>query len=409
MPSPGWEPVWAWGLGLGLIVLMAVALQGPRRALGQVLDVRAHVALLGGSLGRVRGAGRFVAVLMGSAVLAWSGYQLGRYASEMRADDLRVFRLGRSAGESAIEQGWLAALVPLRDLGSLGDNLPLLLLAAIVLFGWADRWVKDEPIDLTGALADRGWPRGTMVCWAVAWLSLVYRVGSVLGGDAGLPLGGCVGVEALVVPLLIAGSDGILLAWSLVELRAARTGGDARPLDARSAVRAWPGAILACVAMLPGRYLAYALWLALPYAPSGVAQAVIAPVLRGWGLVWAQGVGLVALGLAGAAAWGGGSMRGTLRAWVRLMRAEGGHLAGAVALGSATVGVAVGLVYAVVLSLPRQGWVLLAADGYAHYLSLGAGLILLSALVELGARSLPRATLAETEDSEPVTTAEIAG
>ena len=40
----------------------------------------------------------------------------------------------RSLGELAIEQGILAGLTPLRDVAGLGDNLPLLVCAVIVLF-----------------------------------------------------------------------------------------------------------------------------------------------------------------------------------------------------------------------------------------------------------------------------------
>ena len=51
------------------------------------------------------------------------------------------------------------------------------------------------------------------------------------------------------------------------------------------------------------------------------------------------------------------------------------------------------LAYLLVLSLPASPWVLAAADGYAHYATLPVGLLLLAALVELGERALPAATL----------------
>ena len=56
------------------------------------------------------------------------------------------------------------------------------------------------------------------------------------------------------------------------------------------------------------------------------------------------------------------------------------------------------LAYSVVLLLPPAGWVLPAADSYAHYATLPVGLWTLAALVELAQRSLPVARLAATSD-----------
>jgi hypothetical protein len=61
---------------------------------------------------------------------------------------------------------------------------------------------------------------------------------------------------------------------------------------------------------------------------------------------------------------------------------------------SVTAGLAAAPAYLVVLSLPGSSWVLSAADGYAHYATLPVGLLTVAALVELGERALPNATLA---------------
>ena len=53
-----------------------------------------------------------------------------------------------------------------------------------------------------------------------------------------------------------------------------------------------------------------------------------------------------------------------------------------------------GLAYSLVLLLPPAGWVLPAADSYAHYATLPIGLWTLAALIELAQRSLPVAGLA---------------
>ncbi|MBV8608950.1 MAG: hypothetical protein JO034_16015, partial [Singulisphaera sp.] len=55
------------------------------------------------------------------------------------------------------------------------------------------------------------------------------------------------------------------------------------------------------------------------------------------------------------------------------------------------------------LAMPPQTWVLSAADGYAHYATLPIGLLALAALVELGERSLPTATLLGKADADEAT------
>jgi hypothetical protein len=48
-----------------------------------------------------------------------------------------------------------------------------------------------------------------------------------------------------------------------------------------------------------------------------------------------------------------------------------------------------GSVYAILLLLPSQNWVLGAADAYAHYVTLPVGLWVLAAVVTLAERTLP--------------------
>ena len=113
-----------------------------------------------------------------------------------------------------------------------------------------------------------------------------------------------------------------------------------------------------------------------------------------WGLADVQGAALVTLGLAGAVAWSRGSPASAIQGYLRLLAAEGGHLVALVALAGLAAGGGAALAYLMVLSLPASPWVLAAADGYAHYATLPVGLLLLAALVELGERTLPTATLA---------------
>ena len=71
------------------------------------------------------------------------------------------------------------------------------------------------------------------------------------------------------------------------------------------------------------------------------------------------------------------------------------------AIAGCAAGLVAGLAYFAVLSLPTASWLLNAADSYAHYATLPIGLWTLSALVELGERSLPEATLAGSVTSPP--------
>jgi hypothetical protein len=112
-----------------------------------------------------------------------------------------------------------------------------------------------------------------------------------------------------------------------------------------------------------------------------------------------QAGALALAGIAGAVAWSRGSLGEAIRGYGRLLRAEGGRLVGVFGIAGLAAGVLAGLTYVAVLSLPTATWLLNAADSYAHYATLPVGLWTLAALVELGERSLPEATLAASEAS----------
>ncbi|MEO6807762.1 MAG: hypothetical protein ABI353_01435 [Isosphaeraceae bacterium] len=383
--------LWAWLLGLAAALVVAIGFQGPKRALGQVLDLPGHVRLAALALKRLGRAGRLVAILLGATVVAWTVSQSLRYNSESRKDDIAALLRSKGLQELAFEQGMLAALTPLRDLAGLGDNLVLLVVGATLAFKLsADRWGGDGPFvkGLPGAV-----PGLTTLVWGGAWLYVLYRLASLLPGpdlnEQGLPLGGCLFVEALIVPGLMVIADGLLLAWVLIELRAADPGAiDADRVDVLGVLVMTPGAMLACLACLPARYLATGAWLAL-YDVQSLAATGLRVFVNGWGLVVAQAAALPVVGLAGAVAWSRGSVHAGLIGYVRLLRAEGGRLVVAIALAGLVCGGFSALSYLLVLTMPAQPWVLSAADSYAHYATLPIGLVFLSALVELGGRTRP--------------------
>src|SRR5262249_4697022 len=154
------------------------------------------------------------------------------------------------------------------------------------------------------------------------------------------------------------------------------TGNDA--LEPLAVVGVLPGAILACLLMMPARYLATAILLGSSYMPASIAATALGSLFRwqlSWGLADVQGAALPALGLAGALAWSRGTILSALRGYFRLLAAEGGHLVVLLALAGLAAGSGAALAYLLVLSLPASTWVLAAADAYAHYATLPVGLL----------------------------------
>ncbi|MBX6316380.1 MAG: hypothetical protein IRY99_26230, partial [Isosphaeraceae bacterium] len=323
-PVPNRAGLWTWLAGLGALLLLAMIAQGPARALRQLFDLVGHARLASAALGRLRRAGRLVAVLLGVTVLAWTGSQFASYNKEERRDDLLALLKTKSLRELSMEQGVLAGLTPLRDLCGLGDNLLLLVGATVLVFRLsAGRWGGDlRPFSTEAPV-----PTSATLCWGSAWLYAMYRFAAMVIDPDGLPLGGCFVIEAGIIPLFMALADGLLLAWVLAELRAAGPEGfGCESIDVAGAVVRVPAATLACVAALPARYVATGVWLLLYDVPSLANLAWLRGCVRGWGLVKLQGVALVTAGLAGAAAWGRGTIGEAIRGYGRLLRAEGGRL-----------------------------------------------------------------------------------
>jgi hypothetical protein len=347
-------------------------------------------------------AGRLLATVCGITVLVWTANQTVSFHSRQGDEDLRVLLNSKSLKEVAVEQGILAALTPLRDLCSLADMLPLLILAAALVFRLsAERWGGMPMPSATADPAASGW---ITLYWGSAWLYALYRFAAMIDpGD--LPLGSCLFLEAGVVPLLMLFSDGLLLAWVVVELRNTALGANsADPLDPLEVLALVPAATMGCLVAMPARYLATGALLAFLHVPAFAKGVPLFAYRRlAWGLVAVQGAALLTSGFTGAVAWGRGRIGTTLRLYFRMLRAEGGHLAGVLALSGLAAGALAGIGYGLLLSLPQQTWVLNAADSYSHYATLAVGLVTLSALIELAERSLPMARTATARANEPAT------
>jgi hypothetical protein len=380
-----------WLLGVAGLLGLSIILQGPRRALGQFVDIPGHLRLLTAALRRFRRAWRPLAILFGTTVLAWTANQFATFKETSRLDDLVLLKRAKTVGELAFEHGTLAALVPLRDVLDLGDSLLLLAAATAIVFKLsADRWGSSlEELDSSEASPLPAW---TTLCWGCTWLYAMYRFAAMIMAQStgGLPLSLCVYLEAIVVPFLMLVSDGVLLAWLLVELRNVGLG-ESESVDWRGAIALVPAAATACLLGMPARYIATADYLLLNSLRAQAPPSWLLVFIHGWGLVELQAAALVTAGVAGAAAWSSGSMGAACRGYFGLLRAHGGRVAATVAATSIASGVAAGVAYGLVLAMPAQPWVLAAADSYAHYASLPIGLAALAALVELGGQALPQA------------------
>jgi hypothetical protein len=397
--APSLYGLWSFLAALAALLILVVFCQGPAGALKQIFDLPGHVSLIRRSTQRVWQAGRLIAAAIGFTVLAWTAGQALVFARDSGKADLQLLVKTRGLGEIAIEHGIFAGLTPLRDLAGLGDNLLLTMIAATLVFR-----ISFEPTSTRfglspGDASAHGSPSGwTTLIWGSASLYAIYRVVGKTVGSIDLPLGGCLVVEIVLVPLLMVVSDGILLAWVLSELRNA--GFDARGedrLDARQAIALMPGAAVACALALPARYVAAAVWLTSLHLPTSVHATEIGRYIRwqlGWGLTDLQAAAIVFVGLAGAVAWSQGTLRAAFKGYFRLLSAEGGHLIVALAMAGVAASLLTAAAYAVVLLLPVQTWVLGAADSYAHFASLPVGLWLLAAFVDLAERSLPSASIA---------------
>src|SRR5204862_7608765 len=98
-------------------------------------------------------------------------------------------------------------LTPSRDAASLGASLPLLAAATLVVFRIsADAWGGNPPPPGKRRRRPSGWAG---IAWCCGGLLILYRLISVGSGNADLPLGGCLMVEAVVVPGLMAVCDGL--------------------------------------------------------------------------------------------------------------------------------------------------------------------------------------------------------
>ena len=142
-PVPSLHGLWAIAVGFGLLFVMGLFSQGLLVLLTQLFDLPGHVRVVQKATRRVCAPGRMISITIGFTVLSWTtGQSLVFIRDSGQRIDLSLLTKSRRPAELALEQGILAGMTPLRDVAGLGDNLPLLIFAAIVLFR--------ASLDLTG-------------------------------------------------------------------------------------------------------------------------------------------------------------------------------------------------------------------------------------------------------------------
>src|SRR5262245_49100807 len=100
---PSFHGLWAFAAALGVLLLVALVVQGPLTALKQLFDIPGHVQLLRQAIRRVWRSGRLVAIAIGLTVLSWTGSQALVYSQESGRTDLLLLTKSRGLGELARE------------------------------------------------------------------------------------------------------------------------------------------------------------------------------------------------------------------------------------------------------------------------------------------------------------------
>ena len=92
-------------------------------------------------MARLKRSGRLLAVVIGMTVLTWTIGQTFTFSDPQGRDDLAALTRGRWLPGLALEQGALAGATPLRDILALGNMIPMLIAAAMLVFQFSsDRW-----------------------------------------------------------------------------------------------------------------------------------------------------------------------------------------------------------------------------------------------------------------------------
>jgi hypothetical protein len=379
----GWLAVL--GIGTGL-------LQGDwKKWLRGLIDIRGHFEQLGAGLEILRRNKRPLWVILAAAVMGWTGWSLGVWQDTASRDELEAMLAvhENSASSFAAAHALAAAIVPLRDLVGLGELIPLMLGACVLLFARTAELAQHLRFK-TRAVEAAALKRRIGTIWVGLIILAAYRALVFLVSAGNAPLADCAYVNTVAVPVLTLAADGLLLSWVLTEFgRGLMNHFDWEPDDSIAFVRSMPAAMLACALANPGRYviLACAIAEAQFNASSTWPASRWAPIL--WGCTIAQVFGLAWFALPAVVAV---SRRGRLldvfRSYLALLRRAGGQVVGLTALAILLNLIVLFPFYWIFGTMQRETWSLLGAASYGHYATLLVGIILLAGTTQLAYQEL---------------------
>jgi hypothetical protein len=394
-----------WLIALAAIFVFGLLAQGPRRFLVGLFQRSEFEAILKSGLVRLRSRLLVPLAMFGLLLTSWSTSQLLQYRSTANFDALQLTLRGKTVTAYSLEQGVMTAITPLRDLISLADAWPLVAAGLFCGFRYASmaQWI---PNSIKTRLQFRA-QFYNQIFWIVSSIWLVYRLVVGVSGDGGLPLYSGAWFEIVLEPITMVLIDATLLAWVIVEIRDSLTSDTERLApNFESIFELFPSIVLVSILLAPARIFSHLVWLTWNTAlenidgsqmPVQIVQKVIWAL--SWGLIDLQTMAAPLAILAGAVAFGRGSVRQTLGVLWRTLRAKGSlYFQITVAMGvlgffttsSTTM---------LMLAHPAEPWVLMAADFYSHMLSLGVGLWYLSCLIELCSTFVKSETELTTEKS----------
>ena len=282
-----------------------------------------------------------------------------------------------------------AAVVPLRDWVGLGDLLPLVLGASILLFARTAEVAQHLRVT-TRTIEQVRFKRRMGTIWVGLILLVAYRVIVFIVDPAAAPMADCMFVNAIAMPTLMLVADGILLSWVLTEFgRALLVHLDWEPDDTVAFNRGIPSSILCCALMNPGRYvlMGCAIWEAQFTTPATWPASRWVPIL--WACTISQVLGLAWFGFPGVVAvMRRGSWRERLRAYATLIRRVGGQVLGLAILAIVLNVLALLPFYWIFGAMQRETWSLLGAASYGHYATLLLGIVFLAGVTQLACQEL---------------------
>lgn len=383
-----------WLVSLSLLAVLCLVFQGPRRFLVGLIAWSEFRSVFRAAITRIRKRLLVPLVLMGCLLLSWTTSQLIGHASPSGLEDLQLSLRTKTVPTFSLEQGFLAALIPLRDLTNLADVWFLVLIATLSAFYFTNamQWIPESTMSMP---QKKAYYR-SHTFWIAAAFWLIYRIIVGVASEGGLPLITGAFFEIILEPIVMLFIDSMILSWVIVDLRDAET---LDPLDIKPRMpeiaSLMPAIFVVQIAVVPARYAAHFVWtlwnnlLQVLTTNSSYYSMIVNYFIwfLGDGMIYLQMIALPFVIMTGAVAYSQGSIKTLLRTTIAIMRYSGSTVLMLVGLTGLLDLVGVWGFNMLLLSHPAESWVLAASDSYAHYLTLLSGLVLISALIELAARA----------------------